>query len=135
MNREHFQQVAIFQWLRWHEIMYPDLTMFFSVPNGGKRPPRTAIAMKQEGQKAGIPDIIGLVPMSGYHGLILELKSDINPARVTPEQKWWINKLNERGYLAKVVKGSDEAINAIIDYLHLPQHEKLGGVLNEFSKS
>ena len=95
MNREHLQQVAIFQWLLWHEARYPELAMIFAVPNGGKRAPRTAVAMKAEGQKAGVPDIWCPIPRNGYHGLIIEFKSDINPAPVSREQKWWLVHLQE----------------------------------------
>ena len=48
-------------------------------------------------------------------GLFLELKT--NKGRATKDQKEWIEDLTNRGYKALIVKGIDESINAIDNYM------------------
>ena len=73
------------------------------------------IKAKQTGYKKGFPDLFIYEPRGHYSGLAIELKVKYN--KPTKEQLEWIKKLNERGYMAKVCTGIDEAINLIKNYL------------------
>ena len=63
--------------VRWFRNNYQELSnLFFHVPNGGTRFIREAIALKNQGVVAGIPDILLLYPSKcGNYGFLgLELK-------------------------------------------------------------
>ena len=68
-------QQAIVQWAHYNKGKYPELELLFSIPNGGKRSPRTAVIMKLEGVKSGIPDLCLPVARHGCHALYLEVKA------------------------------------------------------------
>ena len=60
------------KWFRQrYEMIEP---LFFSVSNGGARNPWTAKIMKDEGVRAGVSDLILLVPKHGYAALLIEMK-------------------------------------------------------------
>jgi hypothetical protein len=48
--------------------------MYFSVPNGGKRDIRTAVILKDTGQKPGVPDLVFIHPHT-HRGHFLEVKT------------------------------------------------------------
>lgn len=55
-----------------YEIIEP---LFFSVANGGARNVWTAKIMKDEGVRAGVADLILLIPRHGFAGLLIEMKT------------------------------------------------------------
>jgi hypothetical protein len=116
-NLEHFEQTTFFNWARINSETIHELDLLFSIPNGGKRNIRTAINLKMEGVKAGVPDIFFPVARKGFHGLFLEMK--IKGGKVSDNQKIWHEKLENQFYLVKVVFGFEEAKNTILDYLGL----------------
>ena len=73
------------------------------------------IKAKKSGYKKGFPDLFIYEPRGSYHGLAIELKVGYN--RATKEQLWWRNELNERGYVAEICTGIDEALEVINRYL------------------
>ena len=72
---ESQSQKALVRWwamaCRGHKI--PEI-MLFAVPNGGARDVITGARMKQEGQRAGVADLLLPVARGGYHGLAIEMK-------------------------------------------------------------
>lgn len=116
---EHEHQVALFQWAALNEQRCPALALLYANPLGGKRPKRTAIRMKAEGAKAGIPDITLPVPTHypecTVPGLYIELKVGAN--RPTKRQQWWIRQLREQGYQVEVCYGWEHARDVICEYL------------------
>ena len=94
----------------------PELGLLYAIPNGGKRAIKTAIALKAQGVKSGVPDMCLPVARGGYHGLYIELKRQ-KGGTVSETQKSWITALTEQGYKAVVCKGADEAIGTIKEYL------------------
>lgn len=102
-------------WAALSSSKYPELEWLHSVPNGGKRNLITAVKLKREGVKAGVPDLFLDVARGGFHGLRLELKAGKNSA--TREQKLWIAGYTARGYAAFVVRGWEEAREKIVGYL------------------
>ena len=78
---------------------------------------------KRTGYVAGFPDVFCYDARGGYHGLALELKVKGNYA--SQKQKNWIKRLNERGYMAKVCTGFDDAKKFIDDYYDLEKNKKI----------
>ena len=104
---EHNEQVSLCGWLA---INHPDLD-YFAVPNGGNRNIVTAIKLKAEGVKAGVPDMF--FPALK---LFVELKR-AKGGRLSPEQKYWIETLTRAGYRVAVCKGAAEAVKVITEEL------------------
>lgn len=77
------------------------------------------IKAKKSGYKKGFPDLfiyeISRIKDTIYAGLAIELKT--KKGRPTKEQIEWMNKLNERGYMATICTGLDEALETIDIYL------------------
>jgi hypothetical protein len=75
----------------------------------------------------GIPDLIILEPMNGYHGLLLELKKDgvrvlkkdgTIPANEHLQEQWNVlNTLESKGYCTAFGIGYEGAIKILDDYL------------------
>lgn len=84
---------------------------------GEKRDIGTARKLKQEGVKAGVPDLVLPVSRGGYHGLYIELKVGKN--KPTKEQKEWLEALKQEGYYATWCVGSEAAIKIIEEYLQM----------------
>jgi len=98
---EHHEQVALIDWARSQEAQIPELALLYANPLGGKRPKRTAVAMRAEGAKAGVPDLSLPVARGGWFGLFIEMKFGRN--KTTPAQDWWIEKARDLilAYLSK----------------------------------
>lgn len=61
--------------VRWFRLQYPAIEpLFFAVPNGGARNAWTAKIMKDEGVRAGVADLVLLLPRSGFAYLCIEMK-------------------------------------------------------------
>ena len=118
-QEEHEEQVKVFTWARWAEAARPELALLFAVPNGGRRDKVTAARLKAEGVRAGVPDIWLPVARGGYHGLVIELKTEAG--RPTPEQKAWLAALEAQGWQALVCRGATATVRAIENYLAAPQ--------------
>jgi hypothetical protein len=113
---EDAEQRIIFQWAAMETAAHPELGLLYAIPNGGKRAIKTAIALKAQGVKSGVPDMCLPVARNGYHGLYIELKRQ-KGGTVSETQKSWITALAEQGYEAVVCKGAEEAIKVIKEYL------------------
>ncbi|MDD2370854.1 MAG: VRR-NUC domain-containing protein [Firmicutes bacterium] len=110
-------QIMIFDWASMMRNKYPGLEKMYHVPNGGHRHITTAMRLKAEGVKPGVPDIVLPVARGGFHGLYLELKAD--KGKLSKEQEKWLTDLKDEGYKAEVAYGFDEAIKTITNYLKL----------------
>ncbi len=117
IDHEDGAQEALFSWAGYQLGRYPELKLLYHIPNGGKRDRGTAIALKRQGVKAGVPDLHLPVARGGYHGLYIELKVGKNTA--TKNQKEWIEELLKQGYYATVCYGWEKAAETLINYLEL----------------
>ena len=113
---EEIEQEHVFLWASMEERAYPELAMLYAIPNGGKRAIKTAVALKKQGVKRGVPDMCLPVARGGYHGLYIELKRQ-KGGTVSETQKEWIAALNTQGYKAIICHGAEEAIEQIRGYL------------------
>ena len=114
---EHYEQVKLFNWAKEKESLHLHLSLMFAIPNGGKRHIGTALKLKNEGVKSGVPDVFLAVPKNGKSGLFIEMKYGKN--KPSANQKWWIDSLRVEGYETVVCYGFEEARDAIIKYLEL----------------
>lgn len=118
-STEHQEQVALFRWIGLNLKKHPQLRYAFAIPNGGKRDMGTAMKLKREGVKKGVPDIflpvIKLYPFCG--GLWIELKRPLPRGKVSREQHDWILYLKNEGYRAEACWGWEEARDLMIKYL------------------
>lgn len=112
---------ALWRWA----LMVPTLRDYlYHVPNGGSRNKIEAARMKGMGVRAGVFDYHLPVPRGEYHGLWIEMKATPpNDARVSPEQKEWLAKMQAQGYAAYVCRGWGEAQRVFQWYLGLPVPE------------
>ena len=115
---EHLEQVALFQILALYEERYPVLRWIFAIPNGGKRHPATAMKMKQEGVRRGIPDICIPYPVDEWAGCYVEMK--FGKGRLTKEQQEFIEAF-QNTHKIYVCYSAIEAAHAIGKYLGIDE--------------
>ena len=88
----------------------------FAIPNGGARHLFTAVRMRREGVKRGVPDLFLAWPAGGRPGLFLELKRS-SGGKVSAAQADWHERLGRAGYAVAVAAGYNEAVAVITRYL------------------
>lgn len=102
--------------VKWFRYQYPRLaTLLFAVPNGGRRDATTGRIMKAEGVVPGVADLLLLIPSGEYHGLCIEMKTE--KGRQQDTQKLWQKRVEEQGYLYKIVRSFEEFKNLIEGYV------------------
>lgn len=109
------EQENLITWCNLQSGKYPELNLIFHIPNGGSRNKIEAFNLKKQGVKAGVPDLFLPVAKKGYYGLFIEMKVKNN--KPTENQKKWLSKFTEQGYLTKVCYSFEEAQKTIINYL------------------
>jgi len=115
---EAASQAALIAWRDMLAPRYPNLGMLFAIPNGGLRSKREAARLVAEGVRAGVPDLILLVPRRGYHALLIEMKT--SRGVLSPEQRAFLSEAANRGYLVTVCRSWPEAAAVLCSYLDLP---------------
>lgn len=109
------EQMTFFAYVNMKVKQDERYTMIFAVANGGSRHKAEAYHLKQQGVKAGVPDILIDIPAGIYHGLRIEMKVGKN--KPTYNQQEYINMYNKIGYKAVVCYSADEAIKELENYL------------------
>lgn len=112
---ESSQQKALFVWAASNRAKYPQLKYLFHIPNGGLRDMRTAVNLKAEGVRAGVPDVMLPYPTKNFAGLFIEMKVGKN--KTSPEQNDWLSYLSLVGYMTSVQWSWEGARDIIVDYL------------------
>ena len=113
---EHQEQVSFIQWCARNAAHYPDLAWIAAIPNGGKRPISVAVRMKQEGVRAGYPDLLLDVACGPYHGWRCELKK-VGGKVDKKTQAPWHERLRAQGYRVDICVGWEAAARALCAYL------------------
>ena len=118
VDREGQEQAALLTEI---ELRYPEVfALIFHVPNGGHRHKTVAIKLKQQGVKAGVPDLVLPMARGGYFGLYIEFKATPpHDAAVSTTQSAYLKALIAQGYLAIVCRGHADAMEQLRAYLHL----------------
>lgn len=115
---EHREQICLMQWAALSQGAHPELALLMHIPNGEYRAKATAARLKAMGTKAGVPDLYLPVARGPWHGLWIEMKgTDRARCKPSPEQRWWIEKLQDENYQAVVCHGWEAARDALINYL------------------
>lgn len=128
MKKRNLEDEVQKAYMQYMAMQYPlAYSLTFAVPNGEDRPKKigrngktycpSGQRLKEIGVKEGVPDTFTLLPRGGYHGFVLELKSKTGTVR--PEQREWLQKLEDAGYRVSVAKGLDAAIKVIDEYMGL----------------
>lgn len=112
------EQRCLFEWANLVKQEFEELELMYHIPNGGKRDKKTAVNLKREGVKAGVPDICLPVARGQYHGLYIELKT--SKGKVSKNQKIWLENLDKQGYATIVCYGWLEAKEVLKEYLKNP---------------
>ena len=107
--------MAYFDWVKWSETSEPRLKAIFHPENERKTSPLAGVFRKRKGVRAGVFDIIGLIPEGKYHGFMIEMK--IKPNKLTDNQKQWGKLLESLGYFVVVAYSATAAINFTKEYL------------------
>lgn len=110
---EHDIQVALVALL---ESIDPK-PLYSATVGGVRLAMHTAKKMKEAGYSRGIPDLLIFEPRGEYIGLAIEVKTE--KGRASDHQKEWIKSLNDRGWMADVCRGFDEAADLIFEYFDL----------------
>lgn len=129
---ERYEQEAYFSWLPYaprysgHRLC----DHAFAIPNGSylfgdvsKRAIQGA-ALKRQGVKAGVEDVMILIPVEPYHGLLLEFKR-IDGAPPSEAQEQWHARHRSMGYWVGVPYGFEQAKDMTLEYFGL---ENIQGV-------
>lgn len=128
---EHGHQTALMQWVATIGIAMDErLRLLFAIPNGGDRRMSVAAAMKAEGVKPGVPDLMLPVPVveRGYvrtgmmrPGLWIEMKKPSLALRknggLSEAQVGWHRELTRQGYAVAVCFGWEAAAGTLLRYL------------------
>ena len=88
----------------------PLYSMVAAIPNGMVR----RGARVDAGVRAGLPDLVVLLPRRGYHAAFIELKFGKN--RLHEMQRRWIERLKAEGYCATVIWDSVEEVMDFLTY-------------------
>lgn len=108
---ESQEQKQLIQWCRTD----PRFQYLFHIPNESIGGQGWIVRNRQMGVRAGVPDLFYPVPMHGYHGMFIEMKT--TRGRLGPEQKRWISILETLGYKCVVAHGWIEAKEALEEYV------------------
>lgn len=119
LDDESGHQEALFTWAGYNMRLMPELEYMHHIPNGGKRDAATAVALKRQGVKAGVPDVMLPAARAGFHGLYIELKAGKNTT--TKKQKEWLEYLRQQGYYTAVCYSWQLAAELIEKYLLHPE--------------
>lgn len=115
--KEAVSQRAVLQWFSYQ---YPRLKdMLMSYPIGFRMDAKEGSRMKSMGVRAGMPDLMLLVPAliegEWVHALFIEMKRE--GGRLTDSQKYMGGKLEDQDYTVIVCYGIDDAKEQINRYL------------------
>jgi len=122
---EYEIQKAYFQWVRQKAISDVVYCMICSSQNGAYLGSGACSYNKllAAGFSKGFPDVMCLVPASGWHGLFIEFKSA--NGKQSPEQKQWEARLVKFGYCYRLMADLDEAMKVTTEYL---KHIQVRGI-------
>lgn len=110
---ERIDHINTVNWFKHH---FPELEDdFHHFANERRCTPQEGRILKRMGVKKGVADFFLALPQNDKAGLWIELKvGKNNPSK---EQLEFLDRKNQRGYMAVCVWGSDAAREAIQEYL------------------
>lgn len=123
MTPEQKTTLAICEWMKLqHPLVFQHLV---KIQNEGKHTVGGFMLALRMGLHQGASDLFIAWPTSKYPGLWMEIKPDKwkgpfgkKQLKHHESQMEFINKMNARGYFAKMIIGTDEGIDLIKFYLN-----------------
>lgn len=110
------EQVEHINIVNWFNYQFPELADdLHHFANERRCSIQQGRTLKRMGVKKGVSDFFLALPRQGYHGLWLELK--VNKGKLTKEQNAFIDRKNQRNYLALACWGFEAAKEVISTYL------------------
>jgi hypothetical protein len=99
------------------KLFFPTLPdrLLFAIPNGGSRNILEAKNLKRQGVKAGIADVILLIPRKGFASLCIEFKTATG--KQSDEQKEFQRQAEACGSKYVIVRSVGAAIETVKEYL------------------
>lgn len=119
---EDAEQAALFARAEQATVVYPELALLHSIPNGAYKSVAARANFKRTGLKTGVPDICLPTAHGGYTSLYIELKR-VKTGSLSDAQKWWLQQLRDAGCRAAWCRGADAAWREIEWYVSLPHTE------------
>ncbi len=113
MGPETAEHINVVNWFNYQYPQFSDDLHHFA--NERRCSIQQGRLLKRMGVKRGVADFFLALPCGNYHGLWIELK--VKKGKLSPEQTNFIQRKNERGYLAIAVWGFDAAKELISTYL------------------
>jgi len=114
---EHQIQAALVEVLR--VSAYPGV-FWWAVPNGGKRAIGTAVRLKAEGVRAGVPDLVFII--NGLtHGLEMKKRGGSQSLAQKAAQIAW----EAAGGVYAVARGVDEALDVLASWDALKRKQEV----------
>lgn len=113
----HREDAMQMECIKWFDYAHYDLhLLLFHPANEGKVTKTQAVRRKQMGIRAGVADLILLVPNKKYSSLAIELKT--HEGRQSQNQKVWqtIHELHNGLYV--IVRSVEEFIDSVEQYLN-----------------
>lgn len=102
--------------VRWFRGRYTEIEpLFFAVSNGGARNAWTAKILKDEGVRAGVSDLILLIPKHGYAGLLIETKKP--DGSQSESQKEFERLATKFKYLYVIVRNQEDFERLMMWYI------------------
>lgn len=133
-QEEHEEQRTLMQWWAlYSKSKGLSECLLFAIPNGGFRHISVAMKLKQEGVRAGVPDLFLALPRGNYHGLFIEMKK-AKGGRVSDSQNAVMTSLVRQGYACAVCHGWTAARLQIERYFAPVAPEVLAPALPNGSK-
>lgn len=134
VDREGQEQAVLMRWLLGEKMRgsavgdLHDVT--YHVPNGGARHKATAAALKGQGVRSGVSDLVVMDARGGWFGLYLEFKATPpHHAALQESQREWLEMAEALGYCAVLARGLEEAKAVLRAYAAWPETEIQGSVL------
>ena len=134
VDREGQEQAVLMRWLLGEKMRgtaVGDLhDETYHVPNGGARHKATAAALKAQGVRSGVSDLVVMDARGGWFGLYLEFKATPpHHAALQASQRDWLALADARGYCAVLARGLEEAKAVLRVYAAWPETEIQGSVM------
>ena len=133
------EQAVLIRWLLGEKMRGEPVgqlyDVIYHVPNGGQRSKRTGAAMKRQGVKSGVSDLVVMDARGGWFGLYMEFKaSPPHTAALADSQHDWLARAFCQGYCAVLAVGLEEAKAALSEYASMGPtfhaHEARGNLSN-----
>lgn len=109
--------------VRWFDMQYPQYRLLlYHTPNEGKVTRTQAVIRKKMGIRAGVADLLLLLPHQHYHYLAIELKTKTGRQRET--QKEWQSVCEAHGGRYVIIRSIEEFINEVTSWLSEEQEQQ-----------